>query len=106
MGYNLIRYGVKDASIADNRALVAKVFEALDETKPQSVRYLVLELETGEFVHLVGQNTDSSALTGLDAFKAFSADHAERRSGPLSRSAAKIIGNYRMLTDADEVMPA
>lgn len=34
MTYNLIRYGVKDANIAENRALVEKVFEALDETQP------------------------------------------------------------------------
>ena len=80
MTYNLIRYGVKDASTAENRALVAKVFEALDETQPQSVRYLVLELDNGEFVHLVGYDKDSSALTELDAFKAFGASHAERRS--------------------------
>ena len=103
MNYNLIRYGVKDASIAENRALVAKVFEALDETKPRSVRYLVLEMENGEFIHLVGYDQDSSALTGLDAFKTFGADHADRRSTPLARSAAKIVGNYHMLTSADTV---
>ncbi|WP_246677863.1 hypothetical protein [Mesorhizobium sp. B2-7-2] len=106
MTYNLIRYGVKDASIAENRALVAKVFEALDETKPQFVRYLVLELDNGEFVHIVGYEEDSSALTGLDAFKAFGADHAERRSTPLVRSPAKIVGNYHMLANADETVPA
>ncbi|MGX8010875.1 hypothetical protein ACVDG8_018925 [Mesorhizobium sp. ORM8.1] len=71
MTYNLIRYGVKDMAIAENRTLVAKVFEALEETKPQSLRYLVLELDNGEFIHLVGFDEDSSALTGLEAFKAF-----------------------------------
>ncbi|WP_292060996.1 hypothetical protein [Mesorhizobium sp.] len=106
MNCNLIRYGVKDTSIAENRELVAKVFEALDEAKPQSVRYLVLELENGEFVHLVGYDKDSSELTGLDAFKAFGADHAGRRSTPLARSPAKIIGNYHMLSNADEAVPA
>ena len=106
MNCNLIRYGVKDTSIAKNRELVAKVFEALDEAKPQSVRYLVLELENGEFVHLVGYDKDSSELTGLDAFKAFGADHAGRRSTPLARSPAKIIGNYHMLSNADEAVPA
>ncbi|WFP63560.1 hypothetical protein [Mesorhizobium sp. WSM4904] len=103
MNYNLIRYGVKDASVAENRMLVAKVFEALDETEPQSVRYL--ELENGEFVHIVGYEEDSSALTGLDAFKAFGADHAARRSTPLVRSVAKIVGNYHMLDNADEAVP-
>ncbi|AZO75889.1 MAG: hypothetical protein E5V92_21195 [Mesorhizobium sp.] len=82
------------------------MFEALDEAKPQSVRYLVLELEDGEFVHLVGYDKDSSALTELAAFKAFGADHAERRSTPLARSPAKIIGNYHMLASADEAVPA
>jgi hypothetical protein len=105
MTYNLIRYGVKDTAIAENRALVTKVFEALDEMKPQSLRYLVLELDSGEFIHLVGFDKDSSALTGLEAFKAFGADHAERRSTPLARSQAKIIGDYHMLTGAGEILP-
>ena len=99
MTYNLIRYGVKDAGIAANRALVAKVFEALDEAQPQSVCYLVLELENGEFVHLAGYDKDSSALTELDAFKAFGAHHVERRSTPLARSPAKVVGNYHMLAE-------
>ncbi|TIQ31545.1 MAG: hypothetical protein E5X48_27355 [Mesorhizobium sp.] len=82
------------------------MFEALNETAPQSVRYLVLELGNGEFVHIVGYETDSSALTELKAFKAFGADHAGRRSTPLVRSVAKIVGNYRMLANADQAVPA
>ena len=38
-------------------------------------------------------------LTGLAAFKAFSADHADRRATPVVRSPARIIGNYRMLAE-------
>ncbi|RAZ75365.1 hypothetical protein DPM35_20155 [Mesorhizobium atlanticum] len=82
------------------------MFEALDEAQPQSVRYLVLELDNGEFVHLVGYDKDSSTLTELDAFKVFGADHAGRRSTPLVRSPAKIVGNYRMLAKAYEAVPA
>jgi hypothetical protein len=106
MTYNFIRYGVKDMAIAENRALIAKVFEALEQGKPQSVRYLVLELDNGEFIHFVGYDKDSSALTALDAFKAFSADHAERRSTPVARSPAKIVGDYHMLVGAGEILPA
>jgi hypothetical protein len=97
MDHTLIRYGVEPASVSENRALVAKVFEALDEARPQSVRYLVLELDNGEFIHIVGHDGDSAAITGLAAFKAFSADHARRRSAPVVRSPARIVGNYRML---------
>ncbi|WP_287179017.1 hypothetical protein [Mesorhizobium sp.] len=90
MAYKLIRYSVKDTGLEENRALVAKVFEALDETAPQSVRYLVLELDEGN---------EPSALTGLAAFEAFTQNHAERRSTPVKRSPAKIIGNYHVLED-------
>ena len=98
MGYNLILYGVKDASIADNRALVAKVFEALDETKPQSVRYLVLELETGEFVHLVGQDKDK-----FRSYRARCLQGVQRRSRRAALRATQQIGgkNRRQLSYAD-----
>ncbi|WP_210335066.1 hypothetical protein [Mesorhizobium mediterraneum] len=99
MGYKLIRYSVKDTGLEENRALVEKVFEALDETAPQSVRYLVLELDDGEFIHVVGEGNDTSALTELAAFEAFTQNHAERRSTPVNRSPAKIIGNYHVLED-------
>ncbi|MER8610647.1 hypothetical protein [Mesorhizobium sp. M0220] len=99
MDYALIRYGVNQADLEDNRALVEKVFEALGEAAPPTVRYLVLELDDGSFVHIVGQNGVSSALTELAAFKAFAENHAERRSTPAMRSPVKVIGNYRMLAD-------
>lgn len=99
MGYTFIRYGVNDTSLAENRALVTKVFEALAEAAPPAVGYLVLELDNGEFIHVVGHDQDSSAITGLPAFKAFSADHEDRRATPVVRSSAKIIGNYRMLAE-------
>ena len=97
MDYTVIRYGVKDGELDANRALVTKVFEALGEAAPPAVRYLVLELDDGEFIHIVSQDKDSSAITGLAAFKAFSETHAQRRSTPVRRSPVKIIGNYRML---------
>ncbi|PTE08532.1 hypothetical protein C9427_21075 [Mesorhizobium helmanticense] len=79
------------------------MFEALDETAPQGVRYLVLELDDGEFIHIiveghvVGEGNDASGLTGLAAFEAFTQNHAERRSTPVRRSPVRIIGNYHVL---------
>jgi hypothetical protein len=97
MDYALIRYSVNKADLEENRMLVAKVFEALGEAAPESVCYLVLELDKGEFIHVLGKGNDSSALTELAAFKAFTQNHARRRSTPVMRSPAKIIGNYQML---------
>ena len=55
MGYSVIRYGVKNGSIEENRDLVEKVFEELNRSAPAALQYLVLELEDGEFVHVVGE---------------------------------------------------
>ena len=97
MQYALIRYGVKEASVAENRAKVEKVFEELHRTSPEGFRYLVLELEDGEFVHFVGNEADANPLPKLAAFKAFTESHEERRSTPVSRNPARIVGDYRMI---------
>lgn len=99
MEYSVIRYGVKEAGVAENRALIEKVFQELDQSAPDALRYLVLELDDGEFVHVVAtaEGAEASPLPRLAAFKAFTDNHAERRSTAVSRSPARIIGNYRML---------
>lgn len=99
MGYAVVRYSVKDGSAEENRALIVKAFEELDQSAPQGLRYLVLELEGGEFVHVVMEEGVDSTLPKLAAFKAFTAHHADRRSTPISRSAAKVVGNYRMIEE-------
>lgn len=98
MGYAVIRYGVKTGSADENRALIEKVFAELEQSAPEALRYLVLELEDGEFVHVV-MDEGESPLPKLSAFKAFTAHHADRRSTPVSRSPAKLVGNYRMIAE-------
>ena len=97
MGYAVIRYGVKAEGADENRALVAKVFEELAQAAPPQLQYLVLELQNGEFVHIVNEQSGAPQLPKLAAFKAFIEHHGDRRSTPVERSEAKIVGNYRML---------
>jgi hypothetical protein len=109
--YTVVRYSVGDAGLEDNRALIAGVFEELARARPDALRYLVLELEGGEFIHLVGtpDGDDASPLPRLAAFRAFTKDHADRRSSPLARSAATILGDYLMLgapREGDSPMPS
>lgn len=99
MSYAVIRYGVKDGSAEENRALIEKVFAELEQCAPPSLRYLVLELEDGEFVHLVSEQSGGSSVPKLAAFGAFTEHHGERRSTPVHRSAARLVGNYRMITE-------
>jgi len=58
MSYTIIRYGVKDAELAENRALVTKVFEALAEAAPPAVGYLVLELDNGQVWRQIAGDLD------------------------------------------------
>ena len=102
MGYSVIRYSVKNGSVEENRDLVEKVFEALEQSAPATLQYLVLELEDGEFIHLVGEEGAASPLPRLTAFKAFTEHHGERRATPISRKSASIVGNYRMLAATTE----
>ena len=99
MGYAVIRYHVKNDRLEENRGLVEKVFAELDRSAPEALQYLALELEDGEFIHVVetADGNDASPLTGLAAFKAFTENHAERRSAPIVRKSARIVGNYRMI---------
>ena len=100
MEFTVIRYGVKEGRESENRALVEKVFEDLERNRPSDLRYLVLDLKDGDFLHIVtaSDGKDTTSLTETAAFKAFVADHAERRSGPVVQSTATIVGSYRMLS--------
>lgn len=104
MGYAVIRYSVKNERLEENRGLVEKVFAELHQAAPAALQYLVLELEDGDFIHVVetADGNDASPLTGLAAFKAFTENHAERRSTPVVRKSARIVGNYRMIAGKPE----
>lgn len=104
MNYAVIRYGVKEAGTAQNRSLIANVFQELEASAPEGLQYLVLELDEGEFVHIVGtsEGDEASPLPRLAAFKAFTENHADRRSSAISRSPARIVGDYRMLAAAEK----
>lgn len=101
MSLTVISYKVKDGRAAENRSLVERVFQDLERAAPADLRYLVLDLGEGNFLHIVaaGEGSDTKPLTETAAFKAFNANHGERRSGPLNRSPATVIGNYQMLSD-------
>lgn len=99
MDYTVIRYRVTETQVDENRSLIRRVFEELEQVEPEKFQYLVLEMEDGEFMHIVGSSdrNDTSPLPGLAAFRNFTERHGERRSTPVVRSAARIIGDFRSL---------
>ena len=73
------------------------VLRELDQRAPEGLRYLVLRLADGGFVHVVEQADGAPALTSLESFKAFGARVRDRATTPPAAVDAEIVGNYRML---------
>ena len=73
----IVRYTVKPGRADENEKLVRAVYEELDETKPEGLRYATLRLDDGvSFVHLSESEADTSPLAEVPAFKAFQTELA------------------------------
>ena len=79
----LVRYTTKPDRAAENEALSRAVFAELRITQPDHVAYALFR-DGLEFVHLFVnfESDDSSAVTELPSFKAFSNDSAQRYQAP------------------------
>jgi hypothetical protein len=99
MKRTLIRYKTKPDMADRNAELIVAVFEELKAAQPEGVRYLSLRLDDGTFVHFVETESDSGAISGLAAFKAFQSGIRERCIEPPQPRSATIVGNYRMLAE-------
>ena len=99
MKRTLIRYKTKPEAVQENERLIEEVFQELRRKSPGGVRYLVLKLGDGAFVHFVTVETgnDASPLTELEAFRSFQRGVKERCIELPQASEGIIVGNYRML---------
>lgn len=92
-----VRYTAKPEAADENQRLIEQVFEALRAKSPD-VRYMVLRLGDGTFVHVAMSDGDGpNPLTQLDAFRAFQSGVKERCLEPPKVSEATVVGHYRML---------
>lgn len=96
----LIRYRVTSDHVEENEQLIAAVFAELEAEAPEDMRYLVIRLPDGTFVHLA-----EGQITSLEAHKTFRGGIDERCSEPPRSMPAQIVGNYRMLREEVPVDP-
>jgi Antibiotic biosynthesis monooxygenase len=91
----IVRYRVKPDRADENEDLVRAVYEELDRTKPEGLRYATLRLDDGvSFVHLSESESDASPLTEVPAFKAFQKEITDRvEEGPVVTE-VEVIGSY------------
>jgi hypothetical protein len=98
MKRTMVRYKVKPEYAEENARLIQKVFEELHAKSPAGVRYLVLRLDDGTFVHLSTADTEDGAspIPRLEAFGRFQNGIKERCIEPPQSSDVTIVGEYRM----------
>jgi hypothetical protein len=93
----LIRYKTKPETTRQNQRLIEEVFRELEAKAPEGIRYMVLTLEDGSFLHFVETSDGPNPLSQLDAFKLFQSGVRDRCAEPPHASEATVVGNYRML---------
>jgi hypothetical protein len=97
MKRTLVRYRTKPEQAEENERLIKNVFQQLQAESPDGVRYMVLRLDDGTFVHFVESGGGASPLPALDAFRSFQQGIKERCIEPPRSGDATLVGNYRML---------
>ncbi len=97
MKRTVVRYKAKPEKADENQRFVEAVFRELETKQPEDVRYLVLRLADGTFLHFVERNAEANPFEAIPAFRAFQQGIKERTAEPPTPSEATIVGNYRML---------
>jgi hypothetical protein len=92
----LVRYKTAPESAEENQQLIENVFAELRATSPEGIRYVVLRLADGSFVHF---KEGPGSLQELEAFRAFQKGVKARCIEAPQAGEATVIGNYRMLRD-------
>jgi hypothetical protein len=100
MKRTLIRYKTAPDRADENQQLIEKVFAELHEKSPEGVRYMVLRLSDGTFVHFVAATgVGPNPIPALEAFKSFQMGVKDRCVEAPQSSEATVVGNYGMMRD-------
>lgn len=91
----MVRYKVKADRVAENEALVVKVYEQLNLEAPPGLDYATYKLDDGvSFVHVATISGESNPLTELSAFKMFSSTIKDRCDELPSTMTVTRVGKY------------
>jgi hypothetical protein len=105
MKLTMVRYKVKADRVAENEALLAKVFEATAKAKPAGIHYASFKLEDGvtfvALVHLDEKvNPNGNPLLELPEFKEFQANIADRCEVMPATEVLTSVGAYQFFDEA------
>ena len=95
----MVRYRTKPERAAENERLVAAVFAQLHRDAPDGLRYATFKADDGvSFTHIASVETGDgrNPLQAVEAFKAFSAQIADRCDEPPVLTELSEVGSYRL----------
>ncbi|MDX6665662.1 MAG: hypothetical protein QOG68_1868 [Solirubrobacteraceae bacterium] len=91
----IVRYKTRPDAADENARLVAAVYAALAEVKPDGFRYATFRLADGvTFVHVAQNSAEENPLASLPAFAEFQREIAQRVVEPPEPSDATVVGSY------------
>jgi hypothetical protein len=92
----MVRYKVKPERVAENEQLVRAVYEELQRTRPDGLRYATFRLEDGvSFVHIAFEEDDAKGLAEVEAFREFTRDIDDRCDEKPVVTILDEIGSFR-----------
>jgi hypothetical protein len=91
----IVRYKVKKDRVEEHEALVRAVFAELAQSAPEGIRYGAFKQADGvSFVHVAFIDAPANPLQALAAFKAFTANIADRCDDPPVTSELTAVGAF------------
>jgi len=96
----MVRYKVKPDRAEENEQLVRAVYEELEQTAPEGLRYATFRLEDGvSFVHLAVVEDGQNPFAEVKAFAEFQKDVRERCEEMPVVTALDEVGSFRLFGD-------
>jgi hypothetical protein len=99
----MVRYTVRPDQVEANDALVREVYDELDRTSPDGLRYATFRLDDGvSFVHVASVETQDghNPLSAVQAFARFTETIGERTDERPVTAVLHEVGSYRFLAGA------
>ena len=99
MKRTMVRYTVKPERVAENEELLRAVFDELERTKPDGLRYATFRLDDGRtYLHVVSVETadGENPLPKTQAFARYSENVRERLEAPPEISTLDEVGSFRL----------
>jgi hypothetical protein len=96
----MVRYKVKPGRTDENEQLVREVYEELDATRPDGLRYATFKLDDGvSFVHVAITEDGANPLADVAAFRRFQEGVAERCEEQPVVTTLSEVGSFRLFGD-------